>query len=120
MPLYIVTPTPPPVVPDTEKTDVTPIETPKPIVDTKVTGDSEGTLVDVDPNTSKLNPGISTKGPGDKLSRSMRKFNERQEKKKKRVEGRQERKDIRRQVTVHEVTDWSDTWEQLRGFQPAY
>ena len=90
-----VTPTPPPVVPDTEKTDVTPIETPKPIVDSKVTGDSEGTLVDVDPNTSKLNPGISTKGPGDKLSRSMRKFNERQEKKKKRVEGRQERKDIR-------------------------
>ena len=32
----------------------------------------------------------------------------------------EEHKDIRRQVTVHEVADWTDTWEHLRGFQPAY
>jgi len=53
----------------------------------RVTGASEGTL-------RKKTPGQTTL-VGDRLSSSMRKFNERQAKKKARVKGKQERKDIR-------------------------
>jgi len=87
-------------IPEETKIDPKPID-PKPdVTPTTDTGTTDttagGRISDIDPSTSKLHPhNISTKGPGDKLSSSMRRFNERQEKKKKRVEGRQDRKDIR-------------------------
>ena len=98
--------TPPPVIPPKPdvtppKPDVTPpkVDPIKPPVTTggggdtgiKVTGATEGMLVDKP--TTTTTPNVT--GPGDALSSSMRRFNERQGKKKARVEGRQERKDIR-------------------------
>ena len=92
--------TPIPIVPPKTDDDPTPVTPPKvdPITppvttggggdDIKVTGADSGILVDKDKTPN-------VKGPGDRLSSSMRRFNERQAKKKARAEGRQERKDLR-------------------------